>query len=49
LGEAVEGEEEDVKSWIKKSKKREQELVAKRAQELESQDQNFQEEYTSGI
>lgn len=48
LGEVDETEEkEDIKSWVKRTKKREQELAAKRAQELESQDKQFQEEYTS--
>lgn len=48
LGEADEGDGEDLKSWIKKTKKRERELAEKRAQELENQDQQFQNEYTSG-
>lgn len=41
-----EGEEEDLTSWIKKTKRREKELAAQRARELESQDKLFQEEYT---
>ena len=49
LGEADEGDGEDLKSWIKKTKKRERELAEKRAQELENQDQQFQNEYTSGM
>ena len=49
LGEADEGDDEDLKSWIKKTKKRERELAEKRAQELENQDQQFQNEYTSGM
>jgi U4/U6.U5 tri-snRNP-associated protein 1 len=49
LGEADEEEETDLKAWIKKTKKRERELAAKRAQELENQDKLFQDEYTSGI
>ena len=49
LGEADEGDAEDLKSWIKKTKKRERELAEKRAQELENQDQQFQNEYTSGM
>jgi U4/U6.U5 tri-snRNP-associated protein 1 len=48
LGDAEEDESLDVKAWIKKSKKRERELAAKRAAELEQQDKEFQEEYTSG-
>ena len=48
LGEADEGDVEDSKSWIKKTKKRERELAEKRAQELKNQDQQFQNEYTSG-
>lgn len=47
MGEATKGSE-DLKSWIKRSKKRERELAEKRAQELENQDQQFQNEYTSG-
>ena len=42
----AEGEEEDLTSWIKKTKRREKELAAQRAKELESQDKLFQEEYT---
>jgi len=37
-----------LKSWIKRTKKRERELAAKRAQELELQDKQFQDEYTAG-
>jgi U4/U6.U5 tri-snRNP-associated protein 1 len=48
LGDAEEDGSLDVKAWIKKSKKRERELAAKRAAELEQQDKEFQEEYTSG-
>jgi len=48
LGEAAQGEHEDLKSWIKRTKKRERELAAKRAQELELQDKQFQDEYTAG-
>ena len=39
---------EDLKSWIKRTKKRERELAAKRARELELQDIQFQNEYTTG-
>ena len=49
LGEGDEGDTADVKSWIKKTKKRQRELAEKRAMELENQDQLFQNEYTSGI
>jgi U4/U6.U5 tri-snRNP-associated protein 1 len=49
LGQALEGENEDLRSWIKKTKKRERELAERRAQELENQDQQFQNEYTSGM
>ena len=49
LGQADEGDAEDLKSWIKKTKKHERELAEKRAQELENQDQQFQNEYTSGM
>jgi U4/U6.U5 tri-snRNP-associated protein 1 len=48
LGEAAHGENDDLGSWIKRTKKRERELAAKKAQELESQDKQFQDEYTSG-
>jgi U4/U6.U5 tri-snRNP-associated protein 1 len=48
LGEAAQGENEDLKSWIKRTKKRERELATKRAQELELQDKQFQDEYTAG-
>ena len=48
LGEADDDEPQDVKAWIKTSKRRERELAAKRAAELEQQDKEFQEEYTSG-
>lgn len=48
LGEAGEDESLDVKAWIRKSKKREREMAAKRAAELEQQDKEFQDEYTSG-
>lgn len=41
-----EAEEEDLKSWIKKTKRREKEMAEQRARELESQDKMFQEEYT---
>ena len=49
LGEAEEGDADDLKSWIKKTKKREREMAEKRAQELENQDQQFQNEYTSSM
>lgn len=48
LGEAAQGENEDLKSWIKRTIKRERELAAKRAEELEVQDQQFQAGYTAG-
>lgn len=48
LGEATQGENEDLKSWIKRIKKRERELATKRAEELEIQDQQFQTGYTAG-
>ena len=48
LGEvANEEDKEDLKSWIKRTKKRERELAAKGAEDVESQDPLFQEEYTS--
>jgi len=48
LGEASHDEKEDIKSWIRRTKKRERELAAKRAEELEIQDQQFQTGYTAG-
>jgi len=48
LGEANDDEPLDVKAWVKRSRKRQRELAAKRAAELEQQDKEFQEEYTSG-
>ena len=47
LGE-TEGDNEDLKSWIKRTKKSERELATRRAQELELQDKQFQDEYTAG-
>jgi U4/U6.U5 tri-snRNP-associated protein 1 len=48
LGEAGD-DADDLKSWIKKNKKRERDLAEKKALELESQDKQFQDEYTSGL
>jgi U4/U6.U5 tri-snRNP-associated protein 1 len=48
LGEADDDEETDLKAWIKKTKKRERELAVKKAQELEIQDKQYQDEYSSG-
>src|SRR5271163_685654 len=47
LGEAAEEEDDDLKSWLKKSKKREREAAAKREKDLEEQDKLFQQEYTA--
>jgi U4/U6.U5 tri-snRNP-associated protein 1 len=44
LGEAT-SQEEDLKSWVKRSKKQARELAARRAKELELQDQQFQDAY----
>lgn len=49
LGAVEEGGDDDLKTWIKKTKKRERELAAKRAQELESQDNQYQDEYRAGM
>src|SRR5580704_17308528 len=45
LGDRLEDNKDDWKSWIKDSKKRERELMLakQKARELESQDQHFQE------
>src|SRR5271170_7921788 len=45
LGDAT--QKEDLKSWIKRTKKQERALAAKRQQEFETQDQMFEESYTS--
>jgi U4/U6.U5 tri-snRNP-associated protein 1 len=45
---AADGKEEDLKSWIKRTKKRERDLVAKEAQELESQSRQPQDIYREG-
>lgn len=45
MGDATQNE--DLKSWIKRTKKQERALGAKREQEFESQDQKFEESYTS--
>jgi len=45
LGDA-DADTDDALKWIKKSKKREKELVKKRQAELESMDKVLQEEYT---
>lgn len=45
LGDA-DGDVDDTLRWIKKSKKREKELVRKRQEELEHMDKVFQDEYT---
>ena len=47
LADVIEGENDDLKAWIKKNKRRERELASKKAEELENQDKHFQEEYTS--
>jgi U4/U6.U5 tri-snRNP-associated protein 1 len=49
LAEPDDEQEEDLKSWIKRTKKRERELAAKKAEDLEDQDKLFQEEYTSSM
>jgi len=48
LGEPGEEEKEDLKSWIKRTKKRQRELAERKSREFKSQDQQSQEEYTSG-
>jgi U4/U6.U5 tri-snRNP-associated protein 1 len=48
LADVEEDGPQDLKAWIKRSKKQERELAAKRAAELEQQDKEFQSEYTSG-
>ena len=45
LGDAIQNE--DLKSWIKRTKKQERASAAKREQEFETQDQVFEESYTS--
>lgn len=45
LGEA-DGDVDDTLKWIKRSKKKEKELVKKRQQELENMDKMLEEEYT---
>lgn len=45
LGEA-DGDVDDTRKWIKRSKKKEKELVKKRQQELENMDKMLEEEYT---
>lgn len=44
LGEA--DDVDDLKKWVKKSKKKEKELARKRQEELESMDKAFQADYT---
>ena len=50
LGDADAGDTDDVKRWIKKSKKREKQLAQKRMEELEDMDKLLQgEEYTESL
>jgi hypothetical protein len=49
LGAVEDGGDVDLKTWIKKTKKRERELAAKRKQESESQDKQHQDEYRAGM
>ncbi|RUP51691.1 SART-1 family-domain-containing protein [Jimgerdemannia flammicorona] len=52
LGEASDDEDESALNWIKKSRKREKELAAKRAKELAEMDETFEKggaEYSAGM
>ena len=48
LGAAQEGDSEDWKSWIKRTKQGQKRLATKQKKGLENEEQPFEEKYTEG-